>query len=82
MMNEESWLCVDGHGDERIFPCKPYRDFPNMQLDVMWGQRWTTGSVDTKFNKGILLPKGTIKYLIGKELSYEDNPVKITFKSK
>ena len=35
---EESWVCVDGHGDERIFPCKPYRDFPNMKLEVVWGQ--------------------------------------------
>lgn len=74
---EESWICVDGHGDERIFPCKPYRDFPNMQLDVMWGQRWTTGSIDTKFKIGILLPKGTIKTLTGKEMSYDDEPYKI-----
>ena len=74
---EESWVCVDGHGDERIFPCKPYRDFPNMQLDVMWGQRWTTGSIDTKFKIGILLPKGTIKTLTGKEMNYDDEPYKI-----
>jgi hypothetical protein len=76
-MEEESWVCVDGHGDERIFPYKPYRDFPNMNLEVMWGQRWTTGSIDTKFKEGILLPKGTIKHLIGKTMAYSDEPIKI-----
>ena len=69
---EESWVCVDGHGDERIFPCKPYRDFPNMNLEIMWGQRWTTSSF-----KGVLLPKGTIKHLIGKEMTYNDEPIKL-----
>lgn len=72
---EESWVCIDGHGDERIFPCKPYRTFPNMNLDVQWGQRWTTGSIDTEFKKGVLLPKGTIKHLIGKEMTYSDEPI-------
>lgn len=34
---KETWVCVDGHGEERCFSCEPYRDFPNMKLDVMWG---------------------------------------------
>jgi len=38
-MKEESWVCVDGHGDERIFPCNPHKYFPNMGLEVMWVQR-------------------------------------------
>ena len=77
MDKEESWVCVDGHGNERIFPCEPYRTFPNMNLDVQWGQRWTTGSIDTEFKRGVLLPKGTIKHLIGIEMTYENNPIKI-----
>lgn len=77
MDKEESWICVDGHGDERIFPRKPYRTFPNMDLDVQWGQRWTTGSIDTEFKKGVLLPQGTIKHLIGKKMTYENDPIKI-----
>ena len=71
-MKEESWVCVDGHGDERIFPCEPYRNFPNMDLEVIWGQRWTTGSIDTEFKT-----KGTIKYLIAKEMTYSDEPIKL-----
>ena len=74
---EESWVCVDGHGDERIFPRKPHRTFPNMQLDVMWGQRWTTYALEKEYENGILLPKGSIKNLIGREMTYNDEPIKI-----
>lgn len=74
---EEIWLCVDGHGDERIFPCEPYRQFPNMNLDVNWGQRWTTGGTDVEFKYGVLLPKGTIKHLIGIDMTFSDKPIQI-----
>ncbi len=76
-MKEESWICVDGHGDERIFPCEPHRKFPNMNLEVLWGQRWTTNPIEKEYQKGILLPKGTIKFLIGKNMTYDDEPIKI-----
>lgn len=33
--NEETWVAVDGHGDERAFNEKPYRDFPYMNLEVL-----------------------------------------------
>ena len=77
MNKEESWVCVDGHSDERIFPTKPHREFPNMDLDVMWGQRWTTDTLEKEYKNGILLPKGTIKNLISKSMTYEDEPIKI-----
>jgi hypothetical protein len=81
-MERAVYMCVDGHGDERIFSCneegvKPYRSFPNMNLEVAWGQRWTTASIDSDYKHGVLLPKGTIKHLIGRELNYSDEPVKI-----
>jgi hypothetical protein len=77
MNKEESWICVDGHGDERIFPVKPHRNFPNMDLEVTWGQRWTANSVEPEYRRGVLLPKETIKYLIGKEMTYSDEPIKL-----
>lgn len=77
MNKEESWVCVDGHGDERIFLGKPHKYFPNIDLKVDWGQRWITDPVDTEYKRGTLLPKGTIKSLIGKEMTYGDEPVKI-----
>ena len=74
---EEIWVCVDGHGDERIFPRKPHRNFPNLQLDVMWGQRWTTYCLEKEYERGTLLPKGTIKKLIGREMTYCDEPIQV-----
>lgn len=78
MEKEETWICVDGHGDERVFASEPYRHFQNMRSDVLWGRRWTNDSIETEYRYGILLPKGTIKHLIGRELDYSDNPVKLT----
>lgn len=85
-MERAVYVCVDGHGDERIFSCdregvtRPYRSFLNMDLDITWGQRWTTNSIDCDYKYGVLLPKGTIKHLIGRELNYSDEPVKIEIK--
>lgn len=76
---EESWICVDGHGDERIFPCEPRRKFAWVEDLQDWTQRWTTDdSLEREYQIGVLLPKGTIKHLIGKEMTYSDEPVKIT----
>lgn len=75
--NEETWLAVDGHGDERAFNKKPLRDYPNMSLEVLWGQRWRTASVVVGEGSGVRLPKGTIKHLIGRDLTYSDEPVKL-----
>ena len=76
-MEEESWICVDGHGDERIFPRKPHKVFPCLDLEVLWGQRWTTDSLEKEYRRGVLLPKGSIKHLLGKEMTYSDEPVKL-----
>jgi hypothetical protein len=76
-MKNESWVCVDGHGNERIFPEKPNRSFPEMNLEVEWGQCWEVCCIDSKFKHGVILPKGTIKHLIGIEMSYKDEPIKL-----
>ena len=76
-MKNESWVCVDGHGNERIFPEKPNRSFPEMNLEVEWGQCWEVCCIDNKFKHGVILPKGTIKHLIGREMSYKDEPIKL-----
>ena len=53
------------------------RKCTKIEYGVLWGQRWTTGSIDTEYKRGVLLPKGTIKHLIGKEMTYNDEPIKI-----
>ncbi len=79
-MEEESWVCVDGHGDERIFPCEPHRTYAWVEDLHDWAQRWTIdddGSLKREYRFGVFLPKGTIKHLIGKEMTYSDKPVKL-----
>lgn len=79
MKERETWVCVDGHGNELLFASEPHRVFPNMCLDVLWGRGWSNDSIEEEYRYGVLLPKGTIKYLIGRELDYSDNPVKLTY---
>lgn len=57
-----AWLAVDKHGTECIFGFKPSRS--------QFGT-WRIGP-------HIILPEGSIKKLIGRELTWEDEPVEIT----
>ena len=78
---EETWLAVDGHGVEYAFNEEPIRDFPNLDLRVKWGQRWLVGTSRDPYKTrcGVKLPKGTIKSLIGKQLTYSDEPILLEF---
>lgn len=70
-----AWLAVDGNGDETISLGKPERG---------WGRQWDyseeiwveseCGSVSLT----IMLPKGSIYKLIGRELTWSDEPVEFT----
>jgi hypothetical protein len=72
------WLAVDGHGREYGFSKEPWRDFPNLDLRVKWGQSWKSDP-DSCMEKKVMFPKGTIEKLIGRTLSYSDDPVLIEF---
>lgn len=63
-----AWLCVDLSGSEKVFTNRPYRD-----IDFWNGSYWT-GNFS---NKPIRLPQDSIKKLIGRELSWKDNPVEL-----
>ena len=78
-MKEETWVAVDGHGNEYAFPERPHRDFPNMDLRVKWGRRWRIGtSIDPPIvRNGVKLPIGTIETLSGKVLTYNDEPIQL-----
>ena len=73
MKNKETWVAVDGHGNELAFPERPYRSFPNMNLSVQWGRGWTIGDL----GNGVMLPTGSIELLTGKKMTYSDEPIKI-----
>ena len=66
-----AWVAVRKNGKEGIFSHKPTRD---EELDL-WYDEVEDGGVF--YDTEISLPKGTIKKLIGKDLTWEDNPVEL-----
>lgn len=56
-----AWVAVDRYEIENIYKSEPSRAY-----DLWW-------DVDAE----ISLPKGTIKKLIGRDLTWEDNPVEL-----
>nr|DAG87745.1 MAG TPA: RNA binding protein [Crassvirales sp.] len=63
-----AWVAVDFDGEEYIYASKPERGE---------GYRcWQVASVRLLFN-AVNLPKGSIKKLIGRELSWNDEPVEL-----
>lgn len=66
-----AWLCVDEDGDETmIFDNKPKRD-----ASPTCGGYWSRNEENDCCN--VDLPKGTIKKLIGKELTWESEPYEL-----
>ena len=80
-MKEETWIAVDGHGNEYAFNREPWRDFPNLDLRVKWGQRWVNDTSNSPglLRYGVKLPKGTIERMIGRVLTYADAPVLVEY---
>lgn len=69
-----SWLAVDKGGCEHIFAEKPCRNESNTlwicSVVYLYGPRYA--------NTGCCyLPKGSIKKLIGRELTWNDEPVEL-----
>ena len=60
-----AWVAVDADGSECIFREEPYRRERGV---------WFSSSLSNKF---VELPKGSIKALIGRELTFEDEPVEL-----
>jgi hypothetical protein len=63
-----AWVATDKHGEEYIYEYLPERFY----------DRWAPQSCDGFYASDyILLPKGSIKKLIGRELSWSDEPVEL-----
>lgn len=62
-----AYLAVDKNGDEAIFSQKPSR----------LGNAWDPESDDWWVSDCISLPKGSIYKLIGRTITWEDEPVEI-----
>lgn len=65
-----AWLAVNDNGDEYIYEAMPERCF---------GWQWvpTFCECQDRIYDSIKLPKGSIKKLIGRELSWSDEPVEL-----
>ena len=67
------YLSVSENGKELLHPSRPTRKTRyanNIHCDNYWYDYY-----GLQFNDRIELPKGTIKHLIGRELTFEDKPV-------
>ncbi len=68
-----AWVAVDMSGAECIFDNKPERN--NNQWDnIVYS---VDGEIYYDVGIGIILPKESIKKLIGRDLTWEDNPVEL-----
>lgn len=71
-----AWLVCGIYGEEFIFNSKPHRTCVCASNDerIEYWEGYREGSFT---DKPIELPRGSIKKLIGKELTWKDEPVEI-----
>lgn len=85
-----SWLATDKDGTEKIFNGKPFRRCNYRGLGGFfviliarytknqrhkWASMWSNDEDDVFPEGCIILPKGSIKKLIGRDLTWKDEPV-------
>lgn len=66
-----AWLAVDKDGTEAIYDIKPIRGTNKIKNNE---EVWTLSRMCAHY---IVVPKGSIKKLTGKDLTWYDEPVKI-----
>lgn len=67
-----AYVCVDKNGQEKVFNDMPSRDGFGIN-DTFWA----IFDYYSESDYGVDLPEGTIFRLIGRELTWEDEPVKL-----
>ena len=73
-----AWVAVEENGDEYVFGNKPSRglSFGRRTERGSWENILCDGFDDIYFDI-VLLPKGSIEKLIGKQMTWNDEPVKL-----
>ena len=66
-----AWVAVHKNGEEGIYLFKPNR------FNSYWYDECVKEN-GTEYDSEIPLPKGSIKKLIGRDLTWEDNPVELS----
>lgn len=72
-----AWLAVDSNGSETIFAEKPIRSKCNVWFARVVFSINTDSETITNDSSFIELPQGSIKKLIGRDLTWEDGQVEI-----
>lgn len=87
-----AWLAVDKDGTEKIFNVKPFRGNTQKDKNHVWGtyvgenyEKWYPKHDGRNEDTGdayyqghsIELPKGNIEKIIGRKLTWDDNPVEL-----
>ena len=70
-----AWVAVDKNGTEFIFNNKPHRSIYENMFQIDENDIFTYEWIDDKYCGCINLPKGSIKKLIGKDLTWNDEPI-------
>ena len=65
-----AWVAVHKDGSESIFDIKPRR------VDRFWSDEFYIND-DVRWDSEIELPKGSIKKLIDRDLTWSDEPVEL-----
>ena len=73
MRNNMAWVAVDKSGIEGIYDNMPERN-NDMWEDIDYR---VCGEIEYERETGIILPKGSIKKLIGKDLDWNNEPVEL-----
>ena len=75
--NNMAWVAVDKSTVECIFGNKPKRKVGHWE-DIDYIVHFVYGKeVACEIDTGLVLPKGSIKKLIGRDLTWEDEPVEL-----
>ncbi len=70
-------VCVGYSGEELVFVNKPHRRISKNVFHFDENDIFEHEWIDDKYCGCINLPKGSIKKLIGRELSWDDEPVEL-----
>ena len=72
-----AWVCVGYSGEELVFVNKPHRRISKNEFFFDENDIYKHEWIDDKYYGCINLPKGSIKKLIGRELSWNNEPVEL-----
>lgn len=72
-----AWVATDKYGEEYIFQGKPKRNDDFWENPIYESFDGQGGRLVLHHFSDIRLPKGSIKKLIGRDLTWEDNPVEL-----